>query len=138
MRLNLSSRSTVAEEAALAAAAVDVAAAGARARYADAALGPGDIAAAKRAEAVAYKAANFPKPVDANTYPFIAAEADATGKNPTAVCNAILNAHGAWVSKAARIEAQRVKGRAAVGAAGTKAALYAAKAAALAAIAAVA
>lgn len=50
-------------------------------------------------------------PVDLTPYPFIQAEANATGKDATTAANDILVAQSLWISKGSSIEEKRIKAK---------------------------
>lgn len=60
---------------------------------------------AKLADAQAYKAAGYP--IDVSTYPWINAEANATGNSPTNVADFIIYTAAIWEDKGSKIEGAR-------------------------------
>ncbi len=67
---------------------------------------------AKRQDAEAYKAAGYP--ADATPYPWVSAEATATGNTPQVAADNILATVAAWTTKGSQIEGERIKGKTAV------------------------
>lgn len=121
MRLSVGSGRTLAEEKGAALAAIDAAAGAARARYITVTAGQAETYAAKAGCAQAYKDAGYPLPCDAAAYPWIAAEAEATGTTPRARADFILATRDAWTAKGVEIEAARMGWKAAIEAKATNA-----------------
>lgn len=63
-------------------------------------------------DANAYKSAGYP--ADATPYPWISAEAAATGKTPTAVADYIIAVKALWIAKGSQIEGERMLGKTSV------------------------
>jgi hypothetical protein len=116
MRLNIATGRDLPTEIANACAAIDRAAASARARYITIAGGQDAIYTAKAAEAQRYKDAGYPMPLDADAYPFIAAEWALYGEasTPGSFADLVLVLRDTWSRKGAQIEGVRVGGKAAV------------------------
>lgn len=136
MRLNISSGCTLAAEKEMAFDAIDNAAGEARARYITVSPGQSETYTAKAENAAAYIAAGYPMPCGATTYPWIAAEAAATGVTPTELADTIASRAGAWASLGAAIEAARMGAKSSVSLQTTNANVIQAKIAGLAALAA--
>ncbi|WP_427501395.1 hypothetical protein ACQE3E_06750 [Methylomonas sp. MED-D] len=103
-----------------------------RARYITVSPGQEVTYALKRAEAAAYIAAAYP--ADATAYPWIAAEATATGKTPAQAADRIAEKAAEWVAIGSQIEGARQAAKAAISAASSAADIWAAKAAFVAAV----
>lgn len=127
---------TMVDVQAAAAAAIDIAAGAARARYITTANGQDATYLLKAADADRYKAAGYPAAQIA-TYPWVRAKARSTVPDPTAAdyqaaADLIISTRDAWVDKGANIEQARESGKRAVASAATLADAVAAKDAAVA------
>ena len=91
-----------------------------------------DIYREKADQAIEYVAAGYPANVSA--YPFIRAEANATGLTTSQAADSIISARQAWMSKMADIEEQRRKGKVLIDSATTISDVDAAKDAAIVAL----
>ena len=63
----------------------------------------------KAQDAANYKVDGYP--VDTTLYPWVAAEAGATGTTPTVAADTILATKSLWVTKGAEIEGERMRGK---------------------------
>ncbi len=132
---------SIAETQATALASIDAEAGAARARYITVAPGQEATYMLKAEQARAYKAAGYPSAAVAG-YPMVDAEAKAiNGAAPTAAqiqtaIDGIIAQADAWIAKAAQIERARIGGKRAVAAALNVAGVEAARAAAVAELAA--
>lgn len=78
-------------------------------RYKHMTLNMDDIYREKAAQAIEYAAANYPS--DTSSYPFVQAEANATGDTPQYAADSIISARQKWMEKMADIEEVRRRGK---------------------------
>lgn len=103
-----------------------------RASYLTDMIGQDDIYREKADQAVEYAAASYP--VDTSPYPFVQAEANATGLTPTQAADSIIAARASWMSTMAAIEEERRKGKVNIDAATDEAGVLSARDAAMSAL----
>ncbi|WP_426994440.1 hypothetical protein [Methylomonas sp. CM2] len=115
----------IVELRAAAAARVDDSAGAIRAKYITIAPGQEATYALKLADAKSYQAAA--NPADASAYPWIAAEAAATGKTPAQTAARIVATAQAWIVIGAQIEGARQAAKLSIAVSQTAAELYAAE-----------
>lgn len=110
MRHDVKKYAALADVQAAAFADIDDAAGRARARYITAVPGQDGTYLLKQTDATNYKAAGYP--ADTTGYPWVAAEAAATGATPKAVADNILATAQLWVDVLGpQIEQQRIVGK---------------------------
>lgn len=91
---------------------IDQSAERARLRYITGGIGQALVYQEKAEQAVDYIAAGYPS--DLSSYPYLRAEATATGKNSTQIADDILTQRSLWIAVGAQIEEERLKGKKAV------------------------
>jgi len=88
---------------------IDTTAEQARLRYITAGSGQVYVYIEKSEEAADYIATGSPEELE--SYPFIQAEVNATGKTPSQAANDIIVAKTAWITKSSNIELERLAGK---------------------------
>ena len=91
---------------------IDQSAERARLRHITGGIGQALVYQEKAEQAVDYIAAGYPS--DLSSYPYLQAEANATGKDSTQIANDILTQRSMWIAIGADIEEARLRGKKAV------------------------
>jgi len=91
---------------------IDQSAERARLRHVTGGIGQALVYQEKAEQAVDYITAGYPS--DLSAYPYLQAEANATGKDSTQIADDILTQRSMWIAVGAQIEEERLRGKKAV------------------------
>lgn len=118
MQVNLIKYDNIGDAKSYAYSQIDIEAGNARARYITIVPGQSETYQEKATDAAAYANAGYPE--DATPYPWVHAEAQATGMTAQQAADNILATKAGWLALGTAIEGLRIGGKASVAAASTQ------------------